>query len=249
MDNPIVWRPTARRTATKSGNGSLTKCPESARAAAHGTRTCQSSVALFQRPGSMESSRISSVWRPSPQPGNSHGPVEVAALLMNDVLFVLPEPETFLSGHGPVDRAQHGPVVRLCPRAGAPAQPRRSGRLSLSTGQRRRGGHRRRDRAQHLALPIHDRSRRHLRRIGRLAHAASLVPLVGRRFGDHHLLHLVSGSARRDDQQLVRHLLQHGPAGSSGSLRRSLASRWSTLRPPCWRPSSPATTSSAGARR
>ena len=30
MDNPIVWRPTARRTATKSGNGPLTKCPDSA---------------------------------------------------------------------------------------------------------------------------------------------------------------------------------------------------------------------------
>src|SRR5260370_40771722 len=64
-------------------------------------------------------------------PGNRRGPVEAAALWMNHVLIVLPEPETFLPGRGPVDRAQHGPLVRLCPRPRPPAHPRQSGRLSL----------------------------------------------------------------------------------------------------------------------
>jgi len=57
---------------------------------------------------------LASAWKPT-------WPVEAAALLVNHVLIVLPEPETFLPGHGPVDRAQHGPLVRLCPRPRPPA--------------------------------------------------------------------------------------------------------------------------------
>src|SRR4029078_6262946 len=54
---------------------------------------------------------------------NQHGPTEVTALLMNDVLLVLPEPEALLPGRAPVDRAQHGPVVRRRPRSRPAAQP------------------------------------------------------------------------------------------------------------------------------